>query len=171
MNKHFILFLFLFFYFFTQHTFWISSEVVIQHCLVVIWLVPRKTAVVSAHILCTPESHAPVYSAIFKATYDAFLAATWHLHLWQYAQGLLHATAVTQRYRHKNQHRKLTTKTKTLPPLLPGLEPATFRSRARALTTELFPLPSLPAVLFCATASVTISYVLRASVKAARFTC
>ena len=38
--------------------------------LVVTWLVPRETAAVSAHVLCTPYNHAPVYSVIsFEATY------------------------------------------------------------------------------------------------------
>ena len=47
---------------------------------------------------------------------------------------LLRATAVTRGwngYRNKNQHRKLTMEKKILPPLLPGLEPETFRSRVR----------------------------------------
>ena len=30
---------------------------------VVTWLVPRETAVVSAHVLCTPYNHAPGHSA------------------------------------------------------------------------------------------------------------
>ena len=43
-------------------------------------------------------------------------------------------TERTNGYRNKNQHRKLTVETKTLPPpFLPGIEPATFRSRACAL--------------------------------------
>ena len=28
------------------------------------WLVPHETAAISAHILCTPYNHAPVYSVI-----------------------------------------------------------------------------------------------------------
>ena len=47
---------------------------------------------------------------------------------------ILHATPVTWEwvgYRNKNQHRKLTPKKKILLPLLPGLEPGTFRSRVR----------------------------------------
>ena len=40
-----------------------------------------------------------------------------------------------------SQHRKLTLEKKLLPPLLPGLEPDTFRSRVHRFTTELFPLP------------------------------
>ena len=52
---------------------------------------------------------------------------------WQY---FLHTAAVTRRwngYRNKSQHRKLTPEKKILPPLLPGFEPATFRSRVCAL--------------------------------------
>ena len=42
----------------------------LQCCLVVTWPVPRETAAVSAHIMCTPYNHAEVYSvASFKATY------------------------------------------------------------------------------------------------------
>ena len=62
------------------------------------------------------------------------LAVTCHLHFWQNDQDLLRATAVTRGwngYRNKRQHRKLTLEKKILPPLLPGLEPGTFRSRVR----------------------------------------
>ena len=34
----------------------------LQCYLVVAWLVPRETAAVSAHVLCIPYTHAPVYS-------------------------------------------------------------------------------------------------------------
>ena len=70
----------------------------------------------------------------------ACLAVTCHLHFWQDDRDLLRATAVTRGwngYRNKSQHRKLTLEKKTLPPLLPGFEPATFRSRVRRSTTEL----------------------------------
>ena len=33
----------------------------LQCYLVVAWLVPRETAAVSAHVLCIPYTHAPVY--------------------------------------------------------------------------------------------------------------
>ena len=36
--------------------------VFLVHCLVVTWLVPRETAAVSPHVLCTPYNHSPVYS-------------------------------------------------------------------------------------------------------------
>ena len=35
-------------------------------CFVVTWLVPRETSAFSVHILCTPYSHAPVYSFIWS---------------------------------------------------------------------------------------------------------
>ena len=41
---------------------------------VVIWLVPRETAVISAHVPCTPYNHIPVYSVIlFVACFRFFL--------------------------------------------------------------------------------------------------
>ena len=41
--------------------FGISTKVMcLQHCLVVTWLVPRESAAVLAHILCTPYNPAPV---------------------------------------------------------------------------------------------------------------
>ena len=65
------------------------------------------------------------------------LAVTRHLHFWQNDRALLRATAVTRGlngYRNKSQHRKLTLEKNILPPLLPGLEPGTFRSRLRRCT-------------------------------------
>ena len=41
----------------------------------------------------------------------------------------------------KSQHRKLTLENKILPPLLPGLELPTFRSRVRPSSIKPFPLP------------------------------
>ena len=64
----------------------------------------------------------------------ACLAVNCHLHFGQNERDILRATAVPRGwnwYRHKCQHRKLTMEKKILPPLLPGLEPATFRSRIR----------------------------------------
>ena len=59
---------------FTVH-FWTAIKAVYsQRCLVVTWLVPRETAAISVRILCTPYSHAPVYSVMsFKATYVRFM--------------------------------------------------------------------------------------------------
>ena len=64
----------------------------------------------------------------------AYLAVTCHLHFWQNDRDLSRATAVTRGwngYRNKSQHSNLTLENKILPPLLPGLEPGTFRSRVR----------------------------------------
>ena len=55
---------------------------------------------------------------------------TCHLHFGQNDRGLLRATAVTRGW-NKSQHIKLTLEKKILPPLLPGFELTTFRSRAR----------------------------------------
>ena len=42
-------------------------------------------------------------------------------------------------YRNKSQHRKLTLEKKSLPPLLPGLEPATFLNTSLALKPLNYP--------------------------------
>ena len=44
-------------------------------------------------------------------------------------------------YRNKNQHRRLTLEKRIVPPLLPELEPETFRSRVRRSTTDPSRLP------------------------------
>ena len=118
--------------------FFLFTEVLhLQRYLVVTWLVPRQTAAVSAHVLCTSYNRAPAYSVTsFGATYRVHvcLAVTCHLLFRRNDRGLLRATAVTRGwsgYRNKSQHRKLTLQKKILPPLLRGLEPATFRSRIR----------------------------------------
>ena len=74
----------------------------------------------------------------------ACLAVTCHLHFWQNGRDLLRATTVTRGwngYRNKSQHRKLTLEKKILPPLLQGLEPATFQSRVRRSNHWVIPLP------------------------------
>ena len=56
------------------------------------------------------------------------------LHFWQNDRDLLRATEVTRGwngYQNESQHRKLTLEKQILPLLQPGLEPATFLSRAR----------------------------------------
>ena len=74
----------------------------------------------------------------------ACLNVTCYLHFWQNDQDFLRATVVTRGWNgkgNKSQHKKLTLAKNILPPLLPGLEPATFRSRVRrSITTELSPL-------------------------------
>ena len=114
-----------------------STQVVyLKRCVVVTWLVPPETAAVSARSVYTIQkcimSRRSMQSYIRRM--HACLAVTCHLHFWHNDRDLLRATAVTQRwsgYRNKSQHRKLTLEKKILPPFLPGLEPATFRSRVR----------------------------------------
>ena len=59
------------------------------------------------------------------------LSVTCHLHFWQNDRDLLRATGGTDTEIRVDQHRKLTLEEKILPPLLPGFELATFRSRVR----------------------------------------
>ena len=74
----------------------------------------------------------------------ACLGLTCHLHFWQNDRGLLRATAVIQRW---NGHRirvstlTLTLEKKILPPLLPGFELATNRSRVRCSNQQAIPAP------------------------------
>ena len=47
-------------------------------------LVPGETAAVSAHVLCTPYNHAPVYSVTLfkgKCRVHVCLAVTYNLHI------------------------------------------------------------------------------------------
>ena len=54
--------------------FWKSAEVVyVQRCLIVTWLVPRRPAAVSAHVLCTSYNHPPCYDTSCKATYSIII--------------------------------------------------------------------------------------------------
>ena len=122
--------------------FLVSTETVYwQHYLVDAWLVPREAAAVSAQVLWTPYSHAPVYSVFIQShirRVHVCLVVTWHLYLWQDDKNLLRAAAVTggwNRYRNKSQLRKLTLEKNILPPYLRGLESGTFRSRVIPATT------------------------------------
>ena len=98
--------------------FWVSTEVVyLQRCFVVTWLVHHVT---SLH--AKPHS---VGACVFSCNPPPCTFG-------QKDRDLLHAIVVTRGwngYRNKSQHRKL--ERKFLPPLLPGLEPATFQSRVR----------------------------------------
>ena len=121
-----------------------------QRFFVATWLVPRETAAMSAHVLCTLHSHAPVYSltsckSCHIRRVHACLAVTCHLHLRQNARGLLRSTSVTlgwNGYRNKSQHIKLTLEKKILPSLLPGLEPAACRLQVGRSTAVLPALAS-----------------------------
>ena len=90
-----------FFPFFFIARFSISNEVVYwQRNLLVIWLVPRETAAVSAHVMCTPYNHAPVSSVTTLKKYIGMmhvsLAVTCHLHFSQNDRDRLRTTAVTR---------------------------------------------------------------------------
>ena len=68
----------------------------------------------------------------------ACLGVICHLHFWQNDQDLLRASAVTQGWnKNKSKHTKFTLEKKTLSPLLPGFELATFLSRVRRSTNNL----------------------------------
>ena len=109
-----------------------------QCYLVVTRLASREAAAVSVHVLCTPYNQTPVYGVtLCKATLQdaCVFSCNCRLHFWQNDRDLLRATAVTRGwngYRNKSQHRKVTLEKNILPPLLPGLEPETFRSRVRS---------------------------------------
>ena len=121
-----------------------------QCYLVVAWLVPRENAAGSAHVLCTPYSHATLYSVTSFShicRVHACLAVTFHLHFWQNDRDLLRLTAVTRgwnEYRNKSQRRKLILEKKILPPLQLGFEPGTFRSRVRCSNHWATPGHRLP---------------------------
>ena len=74
--------------------FWISTEVCIQHCLVVTWLVPCKAAAI---LVCSVYTIRPwtvslhfMQSQIHRV--HAYLAVTCHLNFWQNDQDLLRGT-------------------------------------------------------------------------------
>ena len=51
-----------FFLSFLNHVFEYPLNWCTQHYLVVTWVMPRETAAVSTHVMCTPYNHAPVCS-------------------------------------------------------------------------------------------------------------
>ena len=82
------------------------------------------------------------------------LAVTCHQHIRQNDRDVVRATAVTREwngYRKKSRYRKLNMERKILPPLLPGLEPVTFRSRVRRSTCQYvrFLFCMIPVSLVC----------------------
>ena len=125
----------------------VSTQVMyLQRCLVVTWLVPCETAVISARSVCTPQpctmSHHFMQSHIRWV--HACLAVTCHLHFWQNDCDLLPVTVVTwewEGYWNKNQHRKLTPVKKFSCCSCRNLNPLPFNPKSSALTTELSPLP------------------------------
>ena len=107
-----------------------------QRCSVVTWLVPRETAAFSARSVYTiqPCTILRLFMHILSHIHREYtrLVVTCHPHFRQNGGDLLRVTAVTRRwngYRNKSQDRKLTLEKKIIPPLVPGIEPETSRSR------------------------------------------
>ena len=91
----------------------------LQRCLIVTRLVPRKTAAVSAQVLCTSYNYVYIIQpctslqCYFIRSHirrmHVCLALACHLYFWQKKQDYLHATAVTRRwngYQNERQHRR-----------------------------------------------------------------
>ena len=88
----------------------------------------------------------PTPTSLGQGVY-ACLRVTCHLHFWHKDRGLLRATAVTRRW---SRHRiRVSTQNsgekKIPPPLLPGFDFATFRSRESSAATNKLKGTSLPA--------------------------
>ena len=103
-------------------------------CVWARFLIGSHTMLEQRHSKPTPTSLGQRY---------ACLRVTCHLHFW-HDRGLLRATVVTrgvERTPNKSQHTKLTPEKKILPPLLPGFELATFRSRVRRSNQQAISAP------------------------------
>ena len=105
------------------------------------WLVPLKTAAISARSVyciqpCITSRHFMQRHIGLRREHTC-LAVISYLHFWQNDQDFLRATAVTRgwsAYRGKSQHKKLIPpEKKILPPLLSGLEPRPFDLESGAL--------------------------------------
>ena len=72
------------------------------------------------------------------------LGVNCHLHFWQKEPGSLTyhcGNTWVERTPNKSRHTKLTPEKKIFPPLLPGFELATFRSRVRRSNQQAIPAP------------------------------
>ena len=113
---------------------------------VVPWLVPCENTAVSAQVLRTPYNPEPLYSVTIQSCISktcVCFAVTCYAHFWQNDQDLLCAISLARGWNvhwSKSQHRKLTMEKKILLPLL-----KTFQSQICCSTTELSPLPNIPA--------------------------
>ena len=97
------------------------------------------------HYACTAAKSA--HTDFVGSSVSACSGVTRHLHFCLNDRGLLRAIAVTrgmERTPNKSQHTKLNLEKKILPPLLPGFEVATFRSRVRRSTNKLSRLSGSP---------------------------
>ena len=113
------------------------------------YMVPRETAAVSAHVLCSPYNSLQCHAIqSHKNRVHVCLAVTCHLHFWQNDRELLRATAVTWGGTDivMSQHRKLTLEKKKKKKKISrrsfgDSNPGSFDHESGALTTELCPLP------------------------------
>ena len=115
------------------------------------WLAPQETAAISAQVLSAPYNQAPRHfmQSHTRKVY-ACLAVARHLHFWQNDRDLLRAAAVTRGrngYRNKSRRRMLTMEKKILPPLLQGLEPATFQWQVQRSNHWAIPAPGALSIL------------------------
>ena len=130
-----------------QHAFSSTVCCLLLRCLIVTRLVPRESGTVSAHVLCTPYSHASVYSITsFAATYVGcmcVLAVTCHLHFGQNDRDLVRAFAVTrERITTGESAQKV-----DLGKENPSAAPAGTRTRDLSITSPaLQPLTDIPAI-------------------------
>ena len=97
------------------------------------WCHVKLHAAVSAHVLCTPHNHAPVYSHFIRShicRVHLCLAITCHLHFWQNDRDLLCATqspkqmgfgATIQWYQRGGMHTEITVITESSPRYAQGL--------------------------------------------------
>ena len=114
----------------------ISTEVEYrQRCLM---LVPRESAAVAAHILCTPYNHATLYSVTsFEATScKVRLAVTCHLRFWRNDRDLCYCGNRRVERIPKKMEKKLSSRCSC-----GESNPQHFGHESCALTTELSPIP------------------------------
>ena len=99
---------------------------------------PRKTAAVSAHVLCTSCKHAPCHVTSCKKLshirrMHACLVVNGHLHVWHNDQDEYFYVLLQKHEGETDTEVRVNTVSwpwrRKPPPLLPGLESAMFRSR------------------------------------------
>ena len=116
-----------------------------QRCLVVTRLVPCETAAVSAHVLCIPYNHAPVFSVTsFEVTYVVWLclAVTCHLHFWQNERDILHVIRGRTDTEIRVSTESWPWRRTSSGPSNRNSNPRHFDHESCAPTTELYPAPN-----------------------------
>ena len=117
--------------------FYIKSPIVyLQCCLTVTWLMPRETAAVSAHVLCTPRNHSPAYSSIRRHTLRCFNCNLPPARLTVERPRYLRATAVTRGWNGYGNKSQLRNSTMTEEDNCPAT-PAWNRTRDLPITSLL----------------------------------